>query len=281
MLFLLTLLAAPALQEPTPALPPDPARVAWNALQKRFNDAQGIRIQLSAVLEDPAADDTEAATFTMKIDAALAQPGAGRILIDGASAGPDGDEPLKIRFLGTAKGVYRLDDSDRTAVSDGTSWSACSAMFFLPFLGKGWAGEEVPADTVVFLPAREDHTDWIGLALTGADIFGEEATASAWLDAQGALQSFRLPLGGTAMLIYSFEKLELLKQVDVKEFLTVLPEGFEVIETSEQEAPDFEAGLLSVGATAPEVSFTAMDDAQVALASLKGKTVLLNFWFYH
>ena len=59
------------------------------------------------------------------------------------------------------------------------------------------------------------------------------------------------------------------------------PEGFEVIETSEQEAPDFEAGLLSVGATAPEVSFTAMDDAQVALASLKGKTVLLNFWFYH
>ncbi|HZM00927.1 MAG TPA: hypothetical protein VFD43_11820 [Planctomycetota bacterium] len=44
---------------------------------------------------------------------------------------------------------------------------------------------------------------------------------------------------------------------------------------------DYEASLLAVGATIPDVSVTGMDDQALALSSLRGKTLLLNFWFYH
>ena len=36
-----------------------------------------------------------------------------------------------------------------------------------------------------------------------------------------------------------------------------------------------------VGDTAPDVTFIGMDDQSFDLASLRGRTVLLNFWFYH
>lgn len=35
------------------------------------------------------------------------------------------------------------------------------------------------------------------------------------------------------------------------------------------------------GDRAPNVTFLGMDDARFDLASLRGRTVLLNFWFYH
>ncbi|MHC5211464.1 MAG: TlpA family protein disulfide reductase [Planctomycetota bacterium] len=44
---------------------------------------------------------------------------------------------------------------------------------------------------------------------------------------------------------------------------------------------EMEASLLAVGAKAPDVRLTAMDDREFDLSSLRGKTVLLNFWFFH
>ncbi len=42
-----------------------------------------------------------------------------------------------------------------------------------------------------------------------------------------------------------------------------------------------EASLLAVGSEAPNVVVTTMNDESVRLDSFRGKTVLLNFWFYH
>jgi cytochrome oxidase Cu insertion factor (SCO1/SenC/PrrC family) len=36
-----------------------------------------------------------------------------------------------------------------------------------------------------------------------------------------------------------------------------------------------------VGTAAPNVTLVGMDDTRFDLASLRGRTVLLNFWFYH
>jgi cytochrome oxidase Cu insertion factor (SCO1/SenC/PrrC family) len=44
---------------------------------------------------------------------------------------------------------------------------------------------------------------------------------------------------------------------------------------------DLEATLLPAGAAVPDVTVTGMDDQPLALASLRGQTVLVNFWFYH
>jgi len=274
------LLLAPLLcQEPAPAAQVSPARDAWNALLKTYETAQAIRLRAHVVLEDPAADETEAMVLKLGVEADLMRPCAGRILLDGAEESP-GEDPEIIRVLyhGNGKAVFQLDQETMQAVQDGASWSECSAMFFLSFLGKDWAGELVGAESVQFLPAREDHPDWTGLALTGPDLFGEDGTSTAWLDAKGALRSFTLPIGGTAVLVATIDSLELLKEAEVKDFLKPIPDDYEELTFEET---DWEEGMLEVGADAPEVRMTGMDDVEFALSSLKGKTVLLNFWFFH
>ena len=42
-----------------------------------------------------------------------------------------------------------------------------------------------------------------------------------------------------------------------------------------------EASLLATGSQAPDVTLTGMDDHDLALSSLRGKTLLINFWFFH
>jgi cytochrome oxidase Cu insertion factor (SCO1/SenC/PrrC family) len=44
---------------------------------------------------------------------------------------------------------------------------------------------------------------------------------------------------------------------------------------------EYNKSLLAVGSAAPDVVLTDMDDREVKLSSLRGKTLLLNFWFYH
>lgn len=44
---------------------------------------------------------------------------------------------------------------------------------------------------------------------------------------------------------------------------------------------DLEADLVPTGSAAPDVTLIAMDDSEFKLSSLRGKTLLLNFWFYH
>ena len=43
---------------------------------------------------------------------------------------------------------------------------------------------------------------------------------------------------------------------------------------------ELDASLLPVGSPVPDVTVTDMDDQPVALSSLRGKTLLVNFWFY-
>jgi cytochrome oxidase Cu insertion factor (SCO1/SenC/PrrC family) len=44
---------------------------------------------------------------------------------------------------------------------------------------------------------------------------------------------------------------------------------------------ELEATLLATGSHAPEVTLTGMDDQDFALSSLRGRTLLINFWFFH
>ena len=44
--------------------------------------------------------------------------------------------------------------------------------------------------------------------------------------------------------------------------------------------PPAHDGLLAVGDTAPDVTLLGLDGQPFQLSSLRGKTVLLNFWFH-
>lgn len=49
----------------------------------------------------------------------------------------------------------------------------------------------------------------------------------------------------------------------------------------ERSPPAYEAGLLPAGATAPDVTLYDLDGQSFQLSALRGKTVLLSFWFRH
>ena len=51
--------------------------------------------------------------------------------------------------------------------------------------------------------------------------------------------------------------------------------------TSGGGSADLEADLVPAGSPAPDVTVIGMDEAPIALSSLRGKTLLVNFWFYH
>lgn len=274
----LLLLLSPWLQEPAAeAPPPDPARLRWEAVQKQFREAEALRIRSTVVLSDPKAEAEEARTLRVAVEADLLRPSAGRILVDGEQIGPgDEREALRVLYLGDGERVYQVDDEARSAFPECAAWAECSAMFFLSYLGPEWSGELLAAEQIAFLPAREDHPDWVGIGLTGPDLFGDSSTAEAWLDAQGRLRAFSLPIGGTARLLAEVGTLELLAEADAAAFVHRVPEAYDVAAEV-----DFNEGLLKVGAAAPEATLIGMDDVEFALSSLRGKTVLLNFWFFH
>lgn len=109
-----------------------------------------------------------------------------------------------------------------------------------------------------------------------------------WFGADGRLLAARMTLGddeeGQAEFHFYFRRAEFLAEADAADYRREPPEGFSLFDPEVAEGgvlPDFEEDLLSVGAMAPEVTLQDMEDREFSLASLRGKTVLLNFWFYH
>ena len=47
-----------------------------------------------------------------------------------------------------------------------------------------------------------------------------------------------------------------------------------------QEEDEYTKKLLKVGAEAPDFAGTDLADKEVKLSGFKGKTVIVNFWFY-
>lgn len=268
------LLLLPFLQEPPPT--PDPARAAWDALWKPTLEAPALRLRAKAEIVDPEAEESEALTVQLAIEAELMRPCAGRFLLDGFAQAP-GEEPEPIRELYLADGerLFLLDEEQRRATFQAESWSGCDALFFLGHLGDAWPGDPIEVRGLTLLPADEKRAGWTGFTTLVEDPYGDEQRAETWFDEQRRLCSLRLPIGGTGAFLVTIESLETPADPTAKPFLHAVPDGYEVV------VPDHGEGLLDVGAEAPDVRFIGMDDVEFSLSSLRGKTVLLNFWFFH
>jgi peroxiredoxin len=82
----------------------------------------------------------------------------------------------------------------------------------------------------------------------------------------------KIPGGGELRYDMIFDRCVALPDAKPEDYKTLVPAGY-------KQATSPESSLLVVGAEAPNVQFTDVDGNKFDLESLRGKTVLLNFWF--
>lgn len=291
---ILLLLAAPLLQDPAaPSLPAaaNPAQQAWELLLKRLAAAQGLSLSASMELADSSVPPEDLMPVTMRMQLFLARPGAGTVSWTTVFGEGEDAETVVLEWIGTGEKVFAVDHEEKWVSAEGREWKDSELGFFLPFLGPTWSIGSMQAEKCSFLPPLADHPDWQGLQIQGDsqdDELGEEPTElQVWLGPDGMIRRAVAPLGGTAVMNFEITAMALAVKVDLKEYVAAIPEGYEVLEdestAGDEVATDssLEASLLPIGDSAPDALFIGMDDVEFTLASLHGKTVLLNFWFYH
>lgn len=291
------LLAAPCLQDPVP--PPAPAAVnpsqqAWESLQKRLAEAQGLSLSASMSLSDPAIPPEEMVAVKMTLHLALARPSAGQASWTSTFGEGEEADTVRLEWIGTGEKVYAVDHDEQWVMAEGKEWKDSELGYFLPFLGPTWSQVSINAQEWGPLPAPEDHPDWLGLTVRGLPAAvdpemedPELLELQIWLSPDGLLRRAISSLGGTAVIEFQFSAMSLTHEPDLAKLSLALPEGYIVLpdelvedETTGEEN-SLEGSLLAVGAQAPDVNLLGMDDKEVPLSSLRGKTVLLNFWFFH
>ncbi len=287
------LAVAALLQDPPapPAPPPDPARAMWEGFQQRLGAAQALQLEASITVEpapDPVSGERAGPVIRLALTARMAQPGAGTVQLTGTLASEDGDEPeqIALSFLGTRDGVYFADPQEAFAMWEAESWSGSQFGSFLPYLGATWSAASLEPDEFELLAAVAEHPDWRGLRVRGQDSYEIPVTLDLWFDAAGALQRSSSPAGDGTTIEIAFSAFQSQLKADAETFFATIPQDWEVVSQEDQEEDEaggggLEDSLLPLGADAPDVTFIGLDDVTFSLASLRGKTVMLNFWFFH
>lgn len=132
------------------------------------------------------------------------------------------------------------------------------------------AGSVVQPKTVAFAEPQPDH----GLIHVLALEF-ETHSEELWITADGrALASVLHQSSPSGDLRYDivYQRCVAWPDADPADFSASVPDDY-------QPAKDASASLLAAGTQAPNVTFTDVDGNRFDLESLRGKTVLLNFWF--
>ncbi len=249
----------------------------FDALVRAASTAAAIeyRFEGTFVMEPPTG---EKQTLTMTGESRMAWPNAGRFKMQYVMpAAEEGGEPQTQtdEFVGDGESVYFLDAAAETALDVGGEWIAMQpeATPMLAFLGREFLA---PATLV-------EVTDEKRAGQRGLRAEFDQRAETLWLDADAKVVGITTRLEQNGVKFSSdfvVSGWTLHQEADVASYAVELPEGYQVEEMGGGPM-DPNAGLLAVGEDAPDVTLTDMDGNEFQLASLKGKTVLLNFWFYH
>lgn len=290
MLATLLLIGAQSPPAATPA--PSPAEARWLALQERLTAAAAFSIEAELTLRQPSIEgDEEQEVMRLQFTARVARPGAGSAHISGSFPSEEESgarEEFALQYLGTREGVYFADPQQELAIWEAEAWSSSQFGVFLPFLGPSWCAESFDPHSFTMLPADADLAGWTGVRIEGEDAFEMPGTLDLWYDVEGGLRRVLVHQPENANMEIQISAFETVLEADPEAYFAVLPEDWEVMSMDELMAEEesggvgaFEDSLLAIGAQAPDVTLIGMDDVEFTLASLQGKTVLLNFWFFH
>lgn len=270
----------------------------WEQLQQRLAAAQALQLDARMELSDSSIAPEEMQAVKMQIQLKLARPGHGTASWTTVFGEGEEAETVVIDWIGTGDKVYAVDHEDKVAFVEGAEWKDSEFGYFLPFLGPSWCSGSLEVREVSPLPPPAEHPDWRGLKVLGAappqeddvddsleGVPEEVIEMQVWLAPDGAIRRAVTSLGDTAKMSFEIDLITLSEKADLEKFRMTMPEGYEILDEAEESPAEEEfsldGSLLPVGAQAPEALLIGLDDVEFTLSSLQGKTVLLNFWFFH
>lgn len=266
---------------PKPA-PSDAANELYVRIHRAFASANALDLEAGVVHSRLAEDGSrkEVASGTLRIHAA--KPLFGEFRRELEEAG----ERTTVHLVADGSRLAYLNPDDKSYLDFGKSFSMfCDMTDLSPIYA--WAGQKaLEPNAIEMLPSDPMHAGERGLVVRSVE-FRQEL----WVDVAGNLKRASVihdePAKGKpdrrqsakGRMDYLFSKLELQREVKSEQYAVAVPKDFKPMK--EEQETDPAAGLLAVGTPAPDVALIALDGTTFSLSSLKGKTVLLNFWFYH
>ncbi len=174
-------------------------------------------------------------------------------------------------FIADGSTVVVLEPDKKSYMEIGDQWLPVFPPV-TPFFA--WTGTRAPdVETVAFL-ADEARPERQGLLVTTS-----QGTETLWLvDKKLVSAEIRTESKGMRREeLYTFTRWDIASgKIDPQAYTRAIPDDYE----ENNPNAHLEADFIEVGAAAPNVTLQGMDDALFQLDSLRGKTVLLNFWFY-
>ncbi|MFT7485719.1 MAG: hypothetical protein ACI9F9_001569 [Candidatus Paceibacteria bacterium] len=232
-----------------------PATAAWKGLMEHYATADALELDARFLM---AGDDSP-----YRVEMKLAKGLRGKIAMTRGAE--------RILYVGNGKGMYVLNEETETYLKLPGGYGEVPVIGYLQAL-KNWAGvpvaqpsgltwiEQTPPNPLMQVIKAEfaDHTEtlWIG------PDFG-------LLAASLEIKMGDLEFGGSV----TFSRAAAIKGIDPESFSGQLPKSYsEVFGSGEL--------LLPVGIEVPDVTLSSLDGEEFQLDDLRGKTLLLNFWFY-
>lgn len=240
------------------AAPPawdDPAAIAWQGLVKHYAGADAIDLDARFQMFG----DDNPYHCQMRFAKGL----------NGTAVMARGEE--RIEFVGNGKGFYVLNAEQETYLKIPGGFAEAPLVGYLGVF-KTWAGARAQEPTRLSWIEQTPPNPLISVIKAEFP----DRTETLWIGPDHALMAVTLhmnmgdvKMGGHV----TFSRAAALRGVDPKDFRGVLPPSYSELRTS----TDL---LLPVGLEVPEIALTSLEGREFQLDDLRGKTVLLNFWFY-
>jgi hypothetical protein len=258
----LALLASAPLLAGEPA--EDPARRLLVEVLARFKTANALDVV--AKIDRKMHVQGKDVAMTIELEAHVARPAHGTVDLK--------SDTFHFGLVGDGETVYVVNHGNKQCQEQGDSFPP----FFLMLAPvAAWCDPETePEFTSVELVKDEATPELRGLKVTGKD--GRNETW--WMDAQGNLvraAAEQTIQAGSVTETFQFTRFDAVKDAEVAKYTAKLPEGYVLHDP----LAEMNAALLKVGEEVPDVAVTDLDGKVMRLRDLKGKTLLLNFWFFH
>ncbi|MFT7680525.1 MAG: hypothetical protein ACI8QC_004531 [Planctomycetota bacterium] len=248
------LLLAP-LQKPAQATATDPAIRAWNDLAEYYVPAAALDLDVHFQMDG---DDQP-----YRCQIRLAQG------LHGSTVLTHGEEI--IRFVGNGKGYYVLNEGPMTYLRLPDGYLATPVVGYLGVL-RAWAGAPLEKPSSLRLIEAQPVNPLV--RVLEASFEGRKERLSIGPDNRLLAASLVMQVGAIEVVGHvTFSRAAALNGIDVKDFTTPIPEGYSQVKGDRDL-------LLPVGLEAPDVTLYDLDGNEFQLDDLRGKTVLLDFWFY-